>query len=1382
MSKKEKFPLSIVVSVTMAVLTGCSNDNSPIAKNYYLTPEVQGGNAVGSSVDLASGSLLKRSSDLSISTVAFSRSLISKGISDPSFGGWQHNYASSLDKGGLDYDEWQGIKSSRYEDAEQACDDGWDNIKNSAYNGQLTAATPIFHEGLCDLYLDSEIVASLPVRNAGDDNPFPLHTLVQADGSTITFFKKGDVWTSTTRSQMKLSKNGGTWEVETASNAIQSYNEEGQLTKITNAAGQVTTLSYVDDLLTTVKGAFGHTLTLSYDNDKIAGVTSAAGEVSYQYDADGKLATVTGVDGGETAYSYTDGKLVSITNPAGSIIASYDYDSEGRVISTAGANGSQAKDISYASSGVSITDRQNQQTDTYEFAVSRGEMKVVRVSDTDGDTEVREYDANGYPSKVIAKNGNVTTTTYNERGLLVSRTELAGTANARTSLTEWHPDYNKPTKQVEPGKAIFSDYNDQGLLVSRVEGTVNPAERGLAARGVSELSLLKRTALREDTARKTSFEYTAQGQSKGAIAANGATTAYDYDDNGNRISTKNALGQESKVLEFDAAGRALKTQDANGSTTESTYDKAGRTLTTTRDGQVTYYEYDTAGRQVKTRYPDGSESSREYDAAGNLAKTIDHEGNTTENTYDNSGNQLTTRVVDASGTVLLSSSSEYNAKSQLVRSIDAGGNTTQFEYDKDGNQVKITDANGNVSRNEYDAQNRLTKSIDALGGETHYEYDINGNRTKVTAPNGAVTEFTYDNFNQLTAEISADRGETTYAYDVSGSQSAITTANGDTKRISYDLLGRKVGETWDNNPDLTVTYTYDNCDNGIGKLCTITDNTGSMTYAYNESGQVIEKASIIDGVTLSKQYTYNAQDKLVSQTYPSGKVISYTYDVDQLTSISVDGAVIISDITYSASDQLMGWKWSDGSAYTKTYDESGRLSTFPLADETRTLQYDALGNITGWNDSDSEEYKRFDYDVLNRLTRFNENQQAVKTDDNGVETPVVEQLQKQVFEYDANGNRLALTDGVAETPIKTIYDILEDSNRLSSVGDTEYQYDASGNIINDGEHDYHYDACNRLTKVDDNHQYFYNASNMRVKKVSDGNTTLYGWDNERIYAEYDASGTAIQETVYFGSTPIALLKDNNVYRIFADQIDTPRVIANQDNEPQWSWESKPFGETLPDEDVDKDGLSLSYNLRFPGQYYDQETKKHYNFNRDYNPVTGRYVQSDPIGLEGGMNTFVYVNGKPLMYIDSRGLSYRPQWTLGHGDLIAGSDVYLEGFILDMPLGSPTIYDYNMHCMPMNQNPAPGQEESHVCAGVGSIPSSVDVGDVDYFRMGGTWYKIPAGGVLITIIPFTNYYDITGAVFYDVNGWIGEMHKGAIPRNYVNRVVDEVYPWMPYTFE
>jgi RHS repeat-associated protein len=113
-----------------------------------------------------------------------------------------------------------------------------------------------------------------------------------------------------------------------------------------------------------------------------------------------------------------------------------------------------------------------------------------------------------------------------------------------------------------------------------------------------------------------------------------------------------------------------------------------------------------------------------------------------------------------------------------------------------------------------------------------------------------------------------------------------------------------------------------------------------------------------------------------------------------------------------------------------------------------------------------------------------------------------------------------------------------------------------------------------------------------------------------------------------------------IYYLHADHLNTPRLVTDETNTVVWRNQplGEPFGMGLPEEDPDKDGQTFILNLRFPGQYGDRESNLNYNYFRDYDPDTGRYVQSDPIGLHGSsINTYTYVNANPLKYIDSYGL-------------------------------------------------------------------------------------------------------------------------------------------------
>jgi RHS repeat-associated protein len=111
-----------------------------------------------------------------------------------------------------------------------------------------------------------------------------------------------------------------------------------------------------------------------------------------------------------------------------------------------------------------------------------------------------------------------------------------------------------------------------------------------------------------------------------------------------------------------------------------------------------------------------------------------------------------------------------------------------------------------------------------------------------------------------------------------------------------------------------------------------------------------------------------------------------------------------------------------------------------------------------------------------------------------------------------------------------------------------------------------------------------------------------------------------------------------LHYLHTDHLGTPRRATDSTGTVVWSWDSDAFGSTAANEDPDGDGVAAVVNLRFPGQVYDDETALHYNYFRYYDPSTGRYITSDPIGLRGGLNTYGYVGGNPVNLMDPYGLA------------------------------------------------------------------------------------------------------------------------------------------------
>lgn len=210
-----------------------------------------------------------------------------------------------------------------------------------------------------------------------------------------------------------------------------------------------------------------------------------------------------------------------------------------------------------------------------------------------------------------------------------------------------------------------------------------------------------------------------------------------------------------------------------------------------------------------------------------------------------------------------------------------------------------------------------------------------------------------------------------------------------------------------------------------------------------------------------------------------------------------------------------------------------------------------------------------------------------------------------------------------------------------------FTYDAAGNVTHDGTNTWKYDGANRPHEVvtpTGTVRFEINALGQRVKKTSPLGITLFMHDETgKLVGEYDGAGRIIQEIVWLENLPIATIRPKpsggtEVFYIHADHLGTPRAITRpSDNKLVWKWDNtEPFGNSKPNENPSGLGI-FKFNLRGAGQYYDQETGYLWNGHRVLDPRTGRYLQSDPIGLAGGISTYGHVYGNPLIHTDPDGL-------------------------------------------------------------------------------------------------------------------------------------------------
>ncbi len=1027
---------------------------------------------------------------------------------------------------------------------------------------------------------------------------------------------------------------------------VESYDSNGVLRSIAQRSGVVQTLTYDSNgRLASIVDSFGNSLIISRNaTAQIGGVTLNGGaSVHYGYDAETRLTTVTNADSTTRTYAYGDSSfanaLTSETDESGVQYSTWNYDALERATSTQEAGGANAATLTYNGDGsVTTTDALGA---VRKFAYQRiGDInRPISISGSQCPTcqemAATTYDSAGWVSSRTDYDGDVTCYANDStRGLelfrvegfapgstcpsnLATYTPAVGTRQ-RMIATTWSPSYRLPTLITEATRTTALSYDSAGNLRTKTvtDTTVTPnVSRTWSYTYNSFGQVLTVDGPRTDVADVTTYTYYS------------CTTGSQC---GQVQTVTDALGHVWTYNTYNAYGQPLAITDPNGVLTTLTYDARQRLTSRNASGETTALSYYPTGLLKTVTLPDNSLLTYTYDGAHRLTQVADGLGNKIVYTLDALGNRTAENTYDPSGTLQRTHTRVFNTLSELYQDINAANTaavTTTYGYDGNGNQ---TSAAAPLSRNTselYDELNRLKQINDPANGVTNFSYDANDNLTSVIDPRNLTTSYAYNGLGDLLTQTSPDTGVTTNTYDSGGNLATSTDARGAVATYTYDALNRVTSVAYSSGgtTDQTIAFTYDAGTNGKGHLTGASDANHSLSWGYDPLGRVISTSQTVASVTKTVGYLYTSGD-LTILTTPSGQTVTYGYNSNhQVTRISVNGTTVLNGVTYEPLGPVNGWTWGNSTTVTRSYDGDGNITQIS-SNGLQTLSYDNASRISGiTNTAAGSSNWTYGYDPLDRLT----------SGGNGTIS--------RGWTYDANGNRLTEAGTSPST-----YSISPTSNQITGITGAlarTYAYDAAGHTTGYAGMTATYNNAGRLQTVTNGsvtETLVYNALGQRIA-TSGGpaGTVLYWYDEQgHLLGEYDASGTLIEETVWLGDIPVATLRPSGsgvaIYYVHTDQLNTPRQVTRPaDNAQLWTWFSDPFGTDAANANPAGAG-TFAYNLRFPGQVFDGQVGLHLNGFRDFDPATGRYVQSDPIGLGGGINTYSYAGGNPTRNIDPTG--------------------------------------------------------------------------------------------------------------------------------------------------
>ncbi len=870
-------------------------------------------------------------------------------------------------------------------------------------------------------------------------------------------------------------------------------------------------------------------------------------------------------------------------------------------------------------------------------------IRLTYVTDAYGAETWYYYDIDGYTYRIIYPDG----------------------------MEEWffRDDFARVVKHVDTDAAVtIYDYDDQGNIISMTQpdgsvlhyaydenrqltGMVD-AEQGRwfkeydASGNISkEIDPLKR---------ETEFSYNGLGLLTSIKDAKGGSKSLKYDDQGNLISYTDCSGKETQ-WQYDAKGRVIAVENALQQKVEYFYSDL---TTEPREPIIKGLPLNAFGQLEKIKHADGAEEHFIHDAEGRLLAHIDPK-------------QQVTKY-------------EYDAAGLIASRRDALNHKLKYQWDKLNRLKRLTNENGASYEFFYDVASRLIKEIDFDGKETNYKYDeTDGNlassievasthgqdlRDRIS-PKDRIQQFLFDSMGRLEQRtagygyIEQDLEQKLieeFAYDNNGN--IIQAKNSESNlQWYYDAVGNVIREHHQDhktNKTAVWKHSYDEINDRVKTIRPDGQNVDWLTYG---SGHV--HSLILNGQDVVS-FERDDLHREIARHYANG--ISQEQHYDEVGRLTQQSIVNGHEFGYP-SQQNQVQNQAQNQTQNNAIQDTQKLIQ-------RLYQYDKTGQLTGIQDTRRGNIN-YKYDPVGRILEANS------------------KLGKETFNFDPASN---IIDRYNTTKEQSHQQNAEEkgydysclvNNVVKEYLDQQYQYDAYGQLIRQkstkGDLHLEWDVCGRLVKsrnAEYTAEYRYDALGRRIQKRSkhhhtgDEQNVIYGWEgntlafesNDQVTKHYvyeKGSFVPLVQAVYteaielhqtpdWSDKPYSLQRDplwktskkakdlNDVWFYHCDHLGTPQEMSDHTGAVIWKANYLAWGECKAEKaksNFFENSEIISNNIRFQGQYFDQETGLHYNRYRYYSPYVGRFISKDPIGLLGGHHVYAYAPN-PTVWVDPLGLT------------------------------------------------------------------------------------------------------------------------------------------------